>query len=128
MESTRTEKKMRTDTEQVKVQVHLEEKPAKEIFMAAYAFDAHGSLVASAPVDKEGQAALTIPSKFLPQGRLFIASTPPKEQKELAVTIDELHRNGLFSPTSLRFFRPGRAYDRPTLDQCIVYENFGSAS
>lgn len=90
---------MSTNAEQVKVQVHLEEKPAKEIPMTAYAFDAHGILVASAPVDKEGQIALTIPSASLPQSRLFIASTPPKERKERAVTIDELNSRAAFEVT-----------------------------
>lgn len=50
-------------------------------------------------MDKEGQVALTIPSASLPQGRLFIASTPPKERKEKAVTIDELNSRAAFEVT-----------------------------
>jgi DNA-binding beta-propeller fold protein YncE len=61
--------------------------------------------------------------------RLLQTAIPPPDGEPFGLAIDPAGKfafvTNVFSNSVSAY---GRAYDRPMLDQCVVYENFGSAS
>jgi len=77
--------------------IGIEGKPDAPVDASLYAFDARGSLIASAPL-REGAAALDVEPSQLRRARLFVAPTLPEDRAQ-SPTPETMERIRAYEPT-----------------------------
>jgi len=75
----------------VKLKVAFDRKPEQEIAVEAYAFDPHGTFLASAPVSG-GTATLALTADQARRARLFFAPPLPEDQPQVTPTLKLMER------------------------------------
>ncbi len=82
-------------TRAVTVKAPFEGQPSSDISASVFVFDAHGTLVAAAPL-KGGETSVSIPEELAGSERVFVGPTPRPGQKPF--TIDDLQRLHAYQP------------------------------
>ena len=96
------------EAKSVTFKIGVEGKPDGAVDNTLYAFDARGSLVASAPL-RDGAAKLDVPASQLRRARLFVAPTLPEDRAQ-SPTPQTMERIGAYEPT-WRFERERASYE-----------------
>jgi hypothetical protein len=92
----------------VRFKIGVDGSPEKPVDATLYAFDAQGSLIASAPV-REGEVQLDVLPFRLRKARLLVGPTLPENRAEKP-TVEMLQRLRAYEPT-FQFERGRRAYE-----------------
>ena len=97
--------------------VGLEGKPDPSVEMMAFAFDAHGQLLDSAPL-KDGAARMRLTDRQAKSARLYFAPAPPEEMEARAVTLEAMERLRAYKP-AWNFVPGERTYELLNVPEII---------